>query len=1065
MRCRNWFFLITVVFSTTWMISPLRVDAQSQTVNGKSSSKPISNKDARQQLLEIEKQLLALKKPPAHQPAVSQQTSAFMMIENSLKGVTSDQVPKGFFLTQLILVNQSQQPLKLIRDQIKFKVDGQLRPISDLPKNLSNLSVLVGKSEHRVSSLKFEQQVEIPPGKQGSMWIVLSDLPAGSHIPDIEIQTTLNDQQINLNVNRFELGNLKHNVQLIGPSQCLAKVTVSGTLNSINIGNLMNEIDLLTTQKKVGRFVIHFPNQNSYIDPTLIKWLPRAAEQIGMNSVVESRFPLFPTMIRELHLSGKAFKDHKPSYFGLGVKSHTTVTHATEEAAIHAALDSAMSVLSREKIAEQIRTGSPAVKRAALISGGRQLTNEELPLILALSSDQNQIIQEAALYALRFFGDPRALERLVKVANLPPGTQFEIAVASLAESRFAEGQKRLLQLLKQHPPESQKTIIGIIAQSPRPQWGDAIYTFLSSKNQELRKAAINALVLNGHPRLYEVLADTLNSSHPELREIAFQELIKQKDIKSETLAMNYVLSQIEHVVPSQQMLNFMNRLNDPRAIPLLSQHLRDPKLNPGMRTSIIKSLASIGDQSVELEFLKFYPQASDDDKLLILASLQKLGSPHYLKLAEEAIQDSNLKIVNGTISSLKASSSNEALLMLQEKLQKTKEPSTWQTIYSTLVSIGTPEARQTIMQARHEGKIEEKKNAAHNALINIYQRSPGNNYYRKGQQAQSRKDWQAAIGEYNTAISIDALLVPAYVGLVHVNNELKKFEEALKYAEQGLNIDNMNPRIYLAKGLVYSNQSKSAKALKQFNRAIEISPLDPFPYLILASHHVKLKQYQEAIAAYDGAIRIKPDDIQPYLFKAQFLNELSNWDEALKVYDQIIRKYDQINRKDNNYVRAYTGRGHTYLQKSNWKAAQKDFQKAFDLKKNSSQAITGLAICMVYNQQADKAITFVEGFVKQFENDYLFSYNVACVFGRALINLKDQPKTPAIQSRIKAYREKALSHLTNASKKGFDDIEWMQKDPDLSELQALPDFKSLIESLQKKLGTINSKPTPDAKND
>jgi len=61
-------------------------------------------------------------------------------------------------------------------------------------------------------------------------------------------------------------------------------------------------------------------------------------------------------------------------------------------------------------------------------------------------------------------------------------------------------------------------IVGIIAQSPRPQWGEAIYAFLSSDNQELRRAAMKALILNGHPKLFEVLTDALNSPHTELRE-------------------------------------------------------------------------------------------------------------------------------------------------------------------------------------------------------------------------------------------------------------------------------------------------------------------------------------------------------------------------------------------------------------------------------------------------------------------------------------------------------------------------------------------------------------------
>jgi len=1259
MQCRNGIFLITALLAAFLLLPSATVTAQPNNIaprktNGKDSGEPASAEQSRQQLLEIEKQLKALNQRPAYQPAVSLQTKAFLIIDDSLRSVVFQSSNRShYFVTRLILVNQSQQPLKLIRNQIIATVDGQAHQVAGLPRNLSYQSVLLGKRSLQLNSLKFENEVEVPPGKQGSLWIALSDLPAGPRIPEIEIQTTLNGQPVSLNVNRFELGKLQYTVQRMGPSLCLAELTIMGELNSINIGSLMHEVELLTAQN-IKRFVIHFPNQNSQVDSAVEQWLPRAAAQIGMNTIVEPPFPLFPATIRELHLSGDIFKDAKTLYLG---ESRNQVTHETEAEAIHAALDSAMSVLSRENVSEQIRIGSPPVKIAALISGGRQLTNAELPLVLELTTHQNLQVQQAALYALRYFGDPRALERLAEVAQTKPGPPFEMAVASLAESRYAEGQTLLLKLLKQQPPESQKVIIGIIAQSPRPQWGDAIYAFLSSDNQELREAAMKALVVNGHPKLFEVLTDALNSPHAELRAVAFRELIKRKDVASETLAMDYVLAQLQQTTPSPEMLAFIDRLKDPRAIPVLFQHLQNSKIDAGMRISLIKTLASIGDQTVEEQFLKVYPQANAAEKLLILASLQKVESPHYYKLAAQALEDTNPSIVKGTTSGLEAAASSEAITILQNALRKTDQSSTWNAIYSALVSIGTPEARRTLMQARHEGTLAEKQTAAQTALANLYQRSPANHYLKNGERQQSNKAWQAAIEEYETAISIDSLLVPAYLGLVNVKNALQQYEDALKYADLALEIDDMQPRLYVAKGLIFSNQSKSAEALQQFNKAIEIAPLDSFAYTVLASHYAKHQQNKEALATYDAAIKANPlymnmyefkadllltmekpdeaikvydsaieanprntkayfnkiallqklkryhqalvvcDDLlklnansaqtlllkaslfqqlaQPddalaacddaikadprymnsydfkanllislqkpedalkvynsaievnpnsmpaysgkitllrklkryhealavcddilkldadsvfatlskayifqqlgqlddalaacdtairfnqqylpsYITKTQILNEAEKWDEALKVYDQIIRI-------DDTYLDAYTGRGHTNLQKSDWKAAQKDFRKAFDLDNKSSQAITGLAICMVYNHEDDKAIAFVEGQAIQFEQSGLFQYNVACVFGRALINLKDQEKTPEVQQRIKAYQEKAIHYLATASRNGFDDVEWMQKDPDLSALQELPAFKLLVKTIPQEAEKSKSRRDP-----
>ncbi|QDT88652.1 HEAT repeat domain-containing protein [Gimesia algae] len=1143
---------------TLFTLLPAQVFSQAERLRKQqvSSESPQTKAQSLRLLNDIEARLKTVNQPTAHQPPVTAESDAFIIVDDTVRGVNYNRTPNvHFLLTRLILINQSPRPLKLVRSQIKAFVDGQETPLRTLPPNLINQPVQLGKRSLRLNSLNFQNDATVPPGEQGSLWILLTDLPGAPHIPKIEFQVTVNDQTLKLNVNRFELGKLKYTIKLLGPSQCLAELTVSGELNSINIGSLIQEIDLLTTQN-IKRFVMHFPDPKTQIDDSVEKWLPRAASQVGINAMVNSPFPVFPNMISELHLSGEVFKNSKVPF--LGIKKGQ-VTHETESAAIHAALDSAMSVLTREKVAEQIRTGSPAVKIAALISGGRQLTNAELPLILELTSDPDPLVQQAALFALRYLGDSRVYERLTQVAKTG-GPQAEVAVASLAESRFAQGQKVLLKLLKESPPASQKTMIQIIAQSPRPQWGDAIYQFISSDNLELRKAAIQALILNGHPRLFEILSEALQSPNPEIREVAFQELIQQKDNESETLALNYVLSQLKQTAPTQAMLTFLDRLKDQRAIPLLFRHLENPKLDSGLRVAVIKTLASIGDQTVESGFLKVYPQAKVNEKLVILSSLQEVDSPHYYELVEQALNDSDLKIVNGAIDSLRKSGSIEAVNLLQKTLRKTDQSSTWRAIYSSLVSIGTPEARRIIMDARFEGDLDDKKRAAATALNNIYTRSPGSQYVKNGNTEQGRKQYEEALEEYQTALSIDSLLVPAYQGIVNVQNAMQKYEEALKTADQGLKIDSMHARLYVAKGMIYSNLSQSEEALQQFHKAIEIDPLDHFSYVMLASHYSKHNQNEKALEAYDGAIhanprnmdlydfkadlqlslkrpddalktydqaievnrgqikaysskmtllrklhryyqvlavcddilkegslkrnpqyvmyayltkantyqqlsqlenaiaacdaaiKIRPGEMQPYLTKAHIYTEAEQWEKALHVYDQMIQ--DPTIQKDNRLIDAFTGRGHMNLQRMDWQSAQKDFQRAFEIDNKSSQAITGLAICMVYNHQEDKAISFVNEQLKNFKEDGLFHYNVACVYGRALINLKDEKKTPDAQKTIKGYQDTAIQHLSKASDLGFQDVEWMQKDPDLSELQPLPAFKALVQTLEKKTSLL-----------
>jgi len=161
MRSRTWLCLIMALFLAIQLLIPAAVTAQTKTTQIQDDQKqvseePVSNAKIRQQLLEIEGRLKALKQPPAHQPVVSQQTQAFVIVEDSLKDVKIYRTPTGahsfHFFTRLVLVNQSPQPLKLIRNQIKVKVDGQAYQFTGQPKNLSNQSVLLAKRNKRLNS-------------------------------------------------------------------------------------------------------------------------------------------------------------------------------------------------------------------------------------------------------------------------------------------------------------------------------------------------------------------------------------------------------------------------------------------------------------------------------------------------------------------------------------------------------------------------------------------------------------------------------------------------------------------------------------------------------------------------------------------------------------------------------------------------------------------------------------------------------------------------------------------------------------------------------------------------
>ena len=67
----------------------------------------------------------------------------------------------------------------------------------------------------------------------------------------------------------------------------------------------------------------------------------------------------------------------------------------------------------------------------------------------------------------------------------------------------------------------------------------------------------------------------------------------------------------------------------------------------------------------------------------------------------------------------------------------------------------------------------------------------------------------------------------------------------------------------------------------------------------------------------------------------------------------------------------------------------------------------------------------------------------ACVYGRAIENLLKDDKLPERDKKLEAFRRKALDDLRASQKLGFNEQDWMQKDPDLTSLHDLPEFQEI----------------------
>ncbi|GDY06934.1 hypothetical protein LBMAG52_04200 [Planctomycetia bacterium] len=814
------------------------------------------------------------------------------------------QVEHRLFVAKLTLINLTAEAKTVEASQITLDVDGNSLKNGVLDVPIQNYGINIGQQGYSLNQIKPTASMKIAPGLTATTWIIFSGLPRGPGLPKMKLLIASGDKPIEVDFNAWAMSKLDISSKRLGPRGCLALLTIGGELNFISYGALVEELERLVTQK-VSRVVVRWAEGAPAIDVNLSYQFIGMAQSLGRAEAQNQQLPSMPQSFTEFRLAELPGANQAQSNYGVNnnglamssvAMANASVVHKTTSDAVVAALRTAYEVVPRNELLEDIRSADPLTRAAAVAAGGGRLATENLPLILQLTDDEDPALQKAALLALRHFGEPEAIDKLLGYARKNTEPLASMAVESLAGSRYAAAHDALLGLLEREGIDSRKTIVKVLAQNPRPIWSETIYKYVRDPQGGLGIDGLQALVRVGHPKMIEVLKDSLQSRDFAIRDTAYNELTNQPDAASEQIALQFTLKHMESAPPTPAMLTFLTKTKDQASIPLLLKHLKN---NAGDRTGLINTLAQIGDQTVANTLVEQYATLRPNEQTAVLGILGQLKSPAFLKLAEPALDSQDASVVSTVCQWLQNDGSPAAVKLLIQAFEKTTQSNTIIYTANALGQVATAEARVAIRKAR-SSPDQTRQTQARQALQNIYQRSP-----------------------------------------------------AMQY-------------VYQARALEQQNEHKGAMEL------------------------------------FDQAIKTDPD-----------------------------------------LPEAYSGRANVQIRLDKYSDAKKDFEKAFALDDLNHQAITGLGICLAVEGKFDEGIKLVEDVRSRFPSDGLFLYNVACVYGRGVEKLLKDDKLPERDKKLETFRRKALDDLRESKKLGFNDQDWMKKDPDLTSLHDQPEFQEL----------------------
>lgn len=854
---------VTPVFSKDEPQSPLQTEAPSI--------------DAVLQRLEkLERELIQLKQQKGQ--AVEPQLAKVAVVATDIRfdaQYLGGAEPLRVLSAKVMLFNLTSKTIEVPADLYTLSVNGaELK--SGIPQNLVQRSFYDGQQSVSYANLK-TQPLKIEPGETGQTAVVFSGIGSGqSSFKPLVLTVRGTDGQIG----RIDLldqaaRQAQINIERIGPRKSLAVVTVNGQLMGLGSWALVAKLEELATDK-VARVIVKFGENVAQPDPNVWSWLQNSAMYAGVSEYQNQNFPTVPTSVAEFHVvapqSQRANVQAQQSVpannririingvaqsFPVATRNQNRHVHMSFDDAVTEALASIYQVLPRQELLEEISDGPQPTRVAALANGGGRLTAEDLPLILKLANDDKIEIQKAALRALRHFGEDTAIAMLTEQARKNSGVVTDVAIESLAASRFTKAHDALLDLLKNEPKASRKAIVQSLGQHARPLWSETLYGFVTDKESGVRSEALIALQTIGHPKLVEVLDDCLKDQDKQLSDLAFGYLATREDAQSEQIAIAWTLKYLEKNSPTVQMRDLLIRTKEQRAVPLLLKQLDRPGQQ---RLMCFETLSQIGDQTVIERFVAVFDKADSNEKRVVLQALQRLQAPEFRTVAEKALATSDYNLMFQAISILQQDGTPQsAAILIAAFKQGSSDDNRFMQLANALGNLATPEARLALKEvAQSLGTSNNNRtNAVRQALSNIQLRSPARQHVMVGRQFEQQK----------------------------------QLGEAMKNFEQAVKADPENAEARIARGNLLLKQEKLEKAAEDFRKAIELDPMNsqgPTNLAIILAQQGKLDEAEKLVE--DAREKFKRENLFLYNAACVYGRAL----EYTKAHEDVPKRDDKL---------------------------------------------------------------------------------------------------------------------------------------------------------------------------
>ncbi len=248
----------------------------------------------------------------------------------------------------------------------------------------------------------------------------------------------------------------------------------------------------------------------------------------------------------------------------------------------------------------------------------------------------------------------------------------------------------------------------------------------------------------------------------------------------------------------------------------------------------------------------------------------------------------------------------------------------------------------------------------------------------QGHQQLDKGDYATALATFQQAAAEAPQNHEVLYGLGLACYRLERYEEAVEYLNQALEV---KPNYILAltrRGMAYRGLKETQRAEADFEQAIGLTPGDADDWRGRGIVLCELGRNEDAIAAYDTAIEIKPDDYNAW-------NNRGNALDNLERYEDVVASYDKAIEIKPDYYDAWLNRGIALRHLERYEDAVASYNKAIEIKLDYYKAWYNRGIALSHLERYEDAVVSYDKAIEIKPDDYNAWFNR----GVALLNLQD----------------------------------------------------------------------------